>query len=308
MKIYQFLDFTFDTNQHALFKSGTRLDIGSIAYDLLLFFLEHPEQTIQRSSLMSDIWPNKTITDATLAKQIQRLRDSLGSTSKFEQIITTVHGVGFIFLPEITVTDSETQIDITNQRVKYFNNPLYLVVTFIAVVMIIISTNTFINTNQTQPLTLRQTLVEIQTSMSINKKAFLSQINQRNELGQLLASRFELDENLSWERRFFKYHSIMNAEERFIFAQIRAYTDGPMIENNQNILNLINNNKEILKIIPKANDLRNHLIIWVNKYNKIFMFSEKMCLLYVGVEDGAPYPSAVDNQVINWIKNHPEDI
>jgi hypothetical protein len=153
-------------------------------------------------------------------------------------------------------------------------------------------------------LTIEQTIIEMRNAMSINNKAFLSQINQRNVLGEMLASRFDIDPKLSWERRFFIYYEQMNNEEHFVFDQIRAYTDGPMLKNNQLLLDLINNNNQVLKEIPEAASLRNHLIIWLNKYHKVFKNQKKMCLLYVGVEDGAPYPSEVDQHVIDWIQQH----
>lgn len=147
-------------------------------------------------------------------------------------------------------------------------------------------------------------MVEISNAMSVSKQAFISQIKRRNELGNMLDERFDVEKDLSWEQRFLKYYDKMTESELFVFSQIRAYTEGPLLSSNQEILNLINARKEIINEIPSADKLRNHLIIWLNKYHKVFKNNAKMSLLYVGVEDGAPYPSEVDDQVVKWLEQH----
>lgn len=292
MEQYNFLDFSVNCQKHALYKSGEKLEIGATAFNILLVFLQNPEQVIKRDKLFAQVWPGKVISDASLYKQVQRLREILKDTTEVKTIITTVHGVGFEFLPEIKTTQPKGK---TKNKSK---KTIFLSLIFIG--LIVISTGSFMAFLKKPSL--YEDIEMMRNAMSLGKKAFISQINQRNELGKLLANRFEIPKSLSWERRFFKYRDKMNAEELFVYKQIKAYTDGPLFSSNEIVLNLINNNKKIMHSIPLASDLRNHLTIWLNKYERVFRYSENMCLLYIGVEDGAPYPSAVDQQVIDWLK------
>ena len=51
-------------------------------------------------------------------------------------------------------------------------------------------------------------------------------------------------------------------------------------------------------------DLRQHLVFWLDKYERVFLKRPEMCLLYTGVEDGVPFPNGVDEKVRRWIKTH----
>ncbi len=305
---YQFNDFILDSQQHALIRAEKKINLGSIAYKILLYFVNNPNRTIHKEELITAVWENVIITDATLYKQIQRLRDLLHDNGEKKNIIETIHGVGFEFLPEVNTVDAEQKQHTITLKTENRNWNKAIILAFVLIgalgVYVLFPYKTQSPHIQTQNISLYEAIFNMKNAMSINKKAFISQINIRNELGKLLDKRFDSKEKLSWERKFFKYYDKMNAEEHFLFEQIRAYAEGPMFENNQLILDLINHNPKIMSEITLADELRNHLTIWLNKYNKIFAKNKKMALLYVGVEDGAPYPSKVDEQVIQWLENN----
>ena len=144
-------------------------------------------------------------------------------------------------------------------------------------------------------------MLSLDKHLAVTKQAFISQINRRNELGELLSQRFELSQADSWEKRFYQLHEQMNEQELFLCQQTRAYTEGPMLENNLAVLTLLNDNPKLAATLPLAQQMISHLTLWLNKHDRVFKNSEKMCLLYVGVEDGAKYPADFDQQVKNWL-------
>lgn len=99
----QFLDFTIVTQQQSLFKGEQRIEISSTAYKLLTFFLDHPNKTLSRTQLTEHVWPKRVVTETSLDKLIQRLRQLLGDTEQHKKVIRTIHGVGFVFLPEVKI-------------------------------------------------------------------------------------------------------------------------------------------------------------------------------------------------------------
>jgi DNA-binding winged helix-turn-helix (wHTH) protein len=306
MKRYIFDEFILDVRQHALIRAEKKINIGSVGYKMLLYFVNNPNRTIQKQELVAHVWENLVVSDATVYKQIQRLRDLLNDNDENKRIIETIHGVGFEFLPEVNTAKITTAV----AESKLTKTSHFKILTGVLAIIALIVLYQFkqapapSKVTQTRGISLYQAISNMKNAMVINKKAFISQSRIRNELGQMLDKRFHSTEKLSWERKFFKYYDKMNDEERFIYQQIRAYTDGPIYEKNQLLLDLINNNPDILKQIPLADELRSHLTIWLNKYNKVFTHTDKMALLYVGVEDGAPYPSEVDNQVTQWLQKH----
>ena len=302
--IYKFSEFQLDTNQNKLFKKDEPVKLGDKSYKLLALLVKNSPNTVSKQDVMNEVWKDRIVTEGTLYKTISRIRQELeGAGILIESVFSEGYRVSGV-VKKIMTQEHYAIKDAPTPKQPLMNNKfIWLMLLFMTTVIL-----GYLFLNQKPSLTLKESIVEIRNAMSINKKAFLSQINQRNELGKLLAKRFEIEPNLSWERRFFLYYDQMNEQEHFVFSQIRAYTDGPMLKNNQKILDLINSNNQILKEIPDAAALRNHLTIWLNKYHKIFKNSEKMCLLYVGVEDGAPYPSPVDQQVIDWIEANPSKL
>lgn len=93
----------------------------------------------------------------------------------------------------------------------------------------------------------------------------------------------------------------MNAEERFEFNQIRAITDGPMHKGNRAILEILDRNPALLEEVPLLDDLRTHLVFWLNKYEKVFTPTPEMCVCFAGVEDGIPFPRAVRREIAAWL-------
>ncbi len=302
-KSYTFLDYEVLPELREIHRVKTPIKMSKKSFDILLVLIENQGCVVTKEQLIEQVWPNQVVTDAALNKQIARLRNDLVGSETTQPIIETVRGVGIRLVPPVNQLEKE------NPNIHNNNSKKWWWVA-VAVIVALFSYTQFKKESTADSqivlptLSLQDTMVEIRSAMSINKKAFISQIKRRNELGDMLNKRFDIEKDLSWERRFIKYHDKMNEGELFVFSQIRAYTEGPLLSSNQQILDLINAKKEIIDEIPSADKLRNHLILWLNKYHKVFKNNPKMSLLYVGVEDGAPYPSEVDEQVVNWLEQH----
>ncbi len=130
--------------------------------------------------------------------------------------------------------------------------------------------------------------------------AFVAQCRRRDDLFEEITTRLKFHGNLEYERFFFRHFDEMTPEERFEFDQIRAITEGPMRAGNSAILEILNANPELLDEIPDLTPLRQHLVFWLNKYDKVFVNTNKMCVLYTGVEDGVPFPGGLDSKIAKW--------
>jgi len=150
--IIKFLDFTVDTQSHQLQKAGIRVDITSTAYKLLLYFLHNPNVTIDRKSLTEHVWSNRIVSETSLDKLIQRLRNILGDTVQHKNIVGTVHGEGFIFLPEVLVTEKITGIKDDHQKTT--NKPKYklLIYSLLPIILLIYYAKTGLENNDDIPL------------------------------------------------------------------------------------------------------------------------------------------------------------
>lgn len=148
---------------------------------------------------------------------------------------------------------------------------------------------------------LESSMRAIQDHLEATHTAFQMQARRRNQLVSKMRERLGIDERLQYERFFNRYYEEMNDDERFDFRQMRAITEGVLQEGNRSILEILQKQPSLRDELPILGALRTHLLVWLNKYEHVFKTSERMSLLYVGVEDGVPFPKGVDQAVRDWL-------
>jgi hypothetical protein len=151
---------------------------------------------------------------------------------------------------------------------------------------------------------MKQVLTQIAREMDKTDTAFNAQIRRRDLLRGMLINRLHADERLEFENLFFQYYSQMNDIEKFQFEQIRAMTEGPLHDGNEAILRILEGHPQLFEEIPSLEVLRQHLVFWLNKYDRVFVKRPEMCLLYMGVEDGVPFPKYAHDDVDRWLQTH----
>ncbi len=67
-------------------------------FDLLVFFMRHPNQVFTREQLLFHVWEDRFVEDRTVDTHIKQIREKLGNQ---RDIIKTVWGVGYRFVPPV---------------------------------------------------------------------------------------------------------------------------------------------------------------------------------------------------------------
>jgi DNA-binding response OmpR family regulator len=79
---------------------GRLLDLTAKEFDLLAFFLEHPDRVHSRERLMEAVWGSRYFgTARTVDNFVARLRAHLGDDAESPRHLETVRGVGYRFNP-----------------------------------------------------------------------------------------------------------------------------------------------------------------------------------------------------------------
>jgi hypothetical protein len=151
---------------------------------------------------------------------------------------------------------------------------------------------------------MREALAKIGEELSKTGTTFAAQCRRRDKLEALIRNRLKVTDRLQYEEFFFRHYGELNEEEKFQFEQIRAMTEGLLRDGNEAILKSIEANPQVLEEIPSLEDLRQHIVFWLNKYEKLFVKRPEMCLLYTGVEDGVPFPDRAEQDVRKWLAKH----
>ncbi|MET0073900.1 MAG: phosphate regulon transcriptional regulator PhoB [Candidatus Thiodiazotropha lotti] len=102
-----FHGLTLDPVKHLVLTNETPLHLSPAEYNLLFFFMSHPERVYSRSQILDHVWGNDVYVDErTVDVHIRRLRKLL-TPSNHHRFIQTVRGVGYRFTPQLASDNSE---------------------------------------------------------------------------------------------------------------------------------------------------------------------------------------------------------
>lgn len=86
-----------DQGTHRVSINNNLLELAPLEYQLLLFFMTHPERVYSREQLIDRVWGTSVwVEERTIDVHIRRLRKSLES-SAHDRLIQTVRGAGYRF-------------------------------------------------------------------------------------------------------------------------------------------------------------------------------------------------------------------
>jgi len=105
----QFLDYVVDTEHRVVTKAGRTLKLSSLNFEVLRYFLDRPGQIVSRNELMEQVWVGKVVSDATVYKQVQRLKQELLDQQNQPELIQTIHGQGFMLATAIKHDPAQPQ-------------------------------------------------------------------------------------------------------------------------------------------------------------------------------------------------------
>lgn len=69
------------------------IKLTQLEFDLLRYFLERPDQVIDRARLLADLWPDSVVTDRTVDTHVANLRKKIRG---FDHSIQTIYGAGYL--------------------------------------------------------------------------------------------------------------------------------------------------------------------------------------------------------------------
>jgi DNA-binding response OmpR family regulator len=99
-KVYQFDDVEVDVERRVVSRRGETVKFTPAEYNLLVYFLQNPDKPLTRDMILNAVWgydhyPNTRTVDIHVVK----LRQKLEPDPNVPRHFTTVHGVGYRFLP-----------------------------------------------------------------------------------------------------------------------------------------------------------------------------------------------------------------
>ena len=323
-----FGDFEFYPSSKKLLFRSSKCHLDDKMLELLALLIELRPNTVSKDVLIEKLWPDSTVSDWSLARLVSDTRKLIEDDGKQQSIIKTVRGKGFAFVaetdeiidayPSNKSSDQSSPVIVERrsqpQPAKTLESKIVWLSSLIFLVLAV--SLVFLNqTDNTPPSHLAATEIDhqapdhqlaimqqIQKNLRLTFTTHIAQQRRRDDLVDLLDIRFPESKRLGWEDKFHKHFEDLNKSEKFLFDQIRTMTEGSIYQGNKANFDLLDQHPEIYQKFDALPLLYNHLNIWLNKYNRLFKQREDMCVVYVGEEDGVPFPTQVDDMVDNWIQ------
>jgi len=106
--------FSVDVRRRVLLMDGTRIELGSRAFDILVLLIEARGELVSKSELIRRVWGEIIVEENTLQSHVWALRNALG---KERDLILTVSGRGYRFVGQLREVE-ESEVGQTRGRVS----------------------------------------------------------------------------------------------------------------------------------------------------------------------------------------------
>jgi DNA-binding winged helix-turn-helix (wHTH) protein len=107
----QFGDCLLDGDTRELTRGGKPVHVEPKAYKLLEILLGSRPKALSKDELQDQLWPNTFVSERSLARLVDVLRDCLGDEARNSRYIRTVHGFGYAFCGEAAVEEAPRPIE-----------------------------------------------------------------------------------------------------------------------------------------------------------------------------------------------------
>ena len=98
---YEFGPFRVDSRERALRRDGKLVPLTPKVFDILMVLIQNPGRILTKDEMMQQIWPDTTVEESNLARNVSSLRKALGEESGHAQYIETIPWRGYRLVVEL---------------------------------------------------------------------------------------------------------------------------------------------------------------------------------------------------------------
>ena len=114
----RFGDCRLDLDARSLFRGSREVHLSPKAFELLKLLVEARPRALSKADLLERGWPGVFVSDASLARAVNQIRNGVGDTARQARIVRTVHGYGYAFVAELTEEEPPRKPDVRQTRAK----------------------------------------------------------------------------------------------------------------------------------------------------------------------------------------------
>jgi TolB-like protein/Tfp pilus assembly protein PilF len=99
--LYEFGPFRLDPRERRLLRDGEEIPLTPKVFDILLTLVQHSGHIMTKDEIMRLVWPDATVEDGNIARNISTLRTALGERSRDCRYIETIPWRGYRFVASV---------------------------------------------------------------------------------------------------------------------------------------------------------------------------------------------------------------
>lgn len=118
--VYKFGPFQLNPAERLLLRDGQIVPLPPKIFDTLLVLVEHSGHLVGKEELISRLWPDSFVEEATLARNISDLRKALGENNGEQRYIETIprHGYRFVTAVKLAAEQETAMVVETETRAR----------------------------------------------------------------------------------------------------------------------------------------------------------------------------------------------
>ncbi len=121
--LYEFGPFRVDADERQLLRDGKAVPLTPKVFDILLELVQNSGRLLTKDEVMKVVWPNTTVEEGNLARNISTLRNALGEKPREHQYIETIPWRGYRFVANVKkISDGQAHTAIDSLAVLPFVN------------------------------------------------------------------------------------------------------------------------------------------------------------------------------------------
>jgi DNA-binding winged helix-turn-helix (wHTH) protein/pimeloyl-ACP methyl ester carboxylesterase len=105
--IYEFGPFRLELGEHRLIRDGRAIPLTGKVLNTLRVLVERHGKLVSKQELLSEVWPETTVEENNVDRNISLLRKALGEKANGQSFIETVPRVGYRFIADVKESGQE---------------------------------------------------------------------------------------------------------------------------------------------------------------------------------------------------------
>ena len=118
VSIYEFGPFRLDTAKRLLLRDEQVVPLTPKTFEILAALVENSDRVLEKSELMSTVWPDSFVEESNLTQSVSLLRKALGENPADHRFIVTVPGRGYRFVAGVNHLEDQGTDVVLERRTR----------------------------------------------------------------------------------------------------------------------------------------------------------------------------------------------